>query len=79
MDKELLESYPRTLIDQMLSKKVYSVMLSSPKVKQDAFDDETTDAENPPDAEDFMGIIEQRLSKILYGESGDPMMPSPKS
>lgn len=79
MDKKLLQSFPQTLVDEMLSRKVYSVMLSLPKTKQDAEEDANTNDENPPEPEDIMGVIEQRLSTIIYGEGGNPLSPRMKS
>lgn len=50
-------------------------MLSLPTVKYDA---EDTDDLNPPDPINLMGIIEQRMSTVIYG-NGDPLNPSPDS
>lgn len=80
MDRELLESFPSELIDQLLNKKVFSVMLSMPIVKnEDAVSEGTAvDNETPPDPAEHMGIVEQRLSTIIYG-NGNPLNPSPDS
>lgn len=78
MDKEILESFPQDLIDQFLIKKVYSVMLSLPTAKQDAPVEETVLDENPPEIVDNFGLIEQKMSSIIYG-NGDPLNPSPDS
>lgn len=76
-DKEILNSFPSELIDQMLSKKVFSVMLSLPKPKRETAE-EGTDDENPSEPINMMGIVEQRTSLIIYGNN-DPLNPSPKS
>lgn len=75
-----MESFPNELIEQLLSKKVYSVMLSLPTVKRDATnpDDGVTEDENPPDPLENMGMVEQKLSTIIYG-NGNPLSPSPGS
>ncbi|XP_025414202.1 thioredoxin domain-containing protein 3-like isoform X2 [Sipha flava] len=80
MDKELLESFPSELIDQLLSKKVFSVMLSMPVIKNEDVVSEgaAVDNEIPPDPAEHMGIVEQRLSTIIYG-NGSPLNPSPDS
>ncbi|XP_022174183.1 uncharacterized protein LOC111036466 isoform X2 [Myzus persicae] len=79
MEKEFLESFPQEFIDQLLSKKVYSVMLSMPTVKQDpAAQEAITEDENLPEPIDLMGVIEQKLSTIIYG-NGTPLNPSPNS
>jgi len=80
MEKEFLESFPKELVDQLLSKKVYSVMLSMPTIKQDTAAQEAvqTEDENQPEPIDLMGVIEQKLSAIIYGE-GTPLCPSPNS
>lgn len=75
LDRELLESFPKELISQFLSKKVYSVMLSLPTVKYDV---KETDDPNPPEPVDNMGVIEQRMSTVIYGNC-DPFNPSPNS
>jgi len=73
MEKEFLESFSQELVDELLSKKVYSVMLSMPTAKHDTTNEEA--AENVPD---LMGVIELKLSKIIYGD-GSPLNPSPNS
>ena len=79
MEKEFLESFPQKLVDQLLSKKVYSVMLSMPTIKQDTVAQETaTEDETLLEPIDLMGVIEQKLSKIIYGD-GTPLNPSPNS
>jgi len=79
MEKEFLESFPKELIDQLLSKRVYSVMLSMPTIKQDtAAQEAVTEDENLPEPIDLMGVIEQKLSTIIYGD-GTPLCPSPNS
>ncbi|XP_060863647.1 thioredoxin domain-containing protein 3 homolog isoform X1 [Metopolophium dirhodum] len=79
MEKEFLESFPKELVDQLLSKKVYSVMLSMPTIKQDTAPQEAvTEEENLPEPIDLMGVIEQKLSTIIYG-NGTPLCPSPNS
>lgn len=76
MEKEFLESFPKELVDQLLSEKVYSVMLSMPTIKQDtAVQEVVTEDENLPEPIDLMGVIEQKLSKIIYG-NGTPLNPS---
>lgn len=75
MEREFLESFSQELVDELLSKKVYSVMLSMPTVKHDTTSQET--AENSP-VPDLMGEIELKLSKIIYGD-GSPLNPSPNS
>lgn len=76
MEKEFLESFSEELIDELLSKKVYSVMLSMPTVKHDTTTEETSD--NSPVPIDLMGEIELKLSTIIYGD-GSPLNPSPDS
>jgi len=76
MEKEFLESFSQELVDELLSKKVYSVMLSMPTVKHDTSSEEGV--ENSPVSIDLMGVIEQKLSKIIYG-NGTPVNPSPNS
>lgn len=78
-ENEVLESFPSTLIDQMLSRKVYSVMLSLPKAEQDEKEETSADDEIPPEPEDYMGLVEQRMSEIIYGKGGSPLRPAPKS
>lgn len=79
MDRKLLQSFPRELIDQLSSKKVFSMMLSMPMFKnEDAVSGDTVDEEISPDPAEYMGIVEQRLSTIVYGNS-DPLNPSPDS
>lgn len=80
-DKELLESFPQTLVDQVLSKKVYSVMLSLPKVTQDDTANETVgnDDDVPTEPEDYTGVIERKTTAIVYGEGGTALNPMPKS
>ncbi|KAL4104761.1 hypothetical protein QTP88_020038 [Uroleucon formosanum] len=75
MEKEFLESFSQELIDELLSKNVYSVMLSMPTAKHDTTFEEA--AENSP-APELMGEIELKLSKIIYGD-GSPLNPSPNS
>ncbi|XP_060856925.1 uncharacterized protein LOC132934607 [Metopolophium dirhodum] len=75
MEKEFLESFSQELVDELLSKKVYSVMLSMPTVKRDTTAEEA--AENAP-VPDLMGEIELKLSNIIYGD-GSPLNPSPNS
>lgn len=75
MEKEFLESFSQEMVDELLSKKVYSVMLSMPTVKHDTTNEEA--AENSP-VPDLMGAIELKLSKIIYGD-GSPLNPSPNS
>lgn len=56
-------------------------MLSLPTFKQDAANPEdaaAADDENPPDPLEFMGVVEQKLSTIIYG-NGNPLNPSPGS
>ncbi|XP_025192829.1 uncharacterized protein LOC112592883 [Melanaphis sacchari] len=75
MEKEFLESFPQELIDELLNKNVYSVMLSMPTVKHDtATEEAATDDENKPISIDLMGEIEVKLSKIIYGD-GSPLNP----
>lgn len=78
-EREFLESFPQELIDELLSKNVYSVMLSMPTVKHDTATEEATDDENKPVSIDLMGEIELKLSKIIYGDDGSPLNPSPNS
>lgn len=78
MEKEFLESFPQELVNQLLSKKVYSVMLSMPTIKQDTVQEPVKEDENLPEPIDLMGVIEQKLSKIIYG-NGTPLNPSPNS
>lgn len=80
-DEESLESLPRTLVDQVLSKKVYSVMLSLPRATQDDAANETAgnDDDGPAEPEDFMGVVERKTTAIVYGEGGTVMNPMPKS
>lgn len=81
-DEEVLESLPRTLVDQMLSKKVFSVMLSLPKATQDDAANETAgndDDDGPAEPEDYTGVIERKTTAIVYGEGGTLMNPMPKS
>ncbi|XP_050526777.1 thioredoxin domain-containing protein 3-like isoform X2 [Daktulosphaira vitifoliae] len=73
LDLQILQSYPQELIDQILSNKVYSIMISSPTVVYENEEDET-DIEPP----DIMGVIESRMSLIIYGEGG-ALNPSPNS
>lgn len=75
MEKEFLESFSQELIDELLSKKVYSVMLSMPTVKHDTTSEEAAENSSAPD---LMGEIELKLSKIIYG-NGSPLNPSPNS
>jgi len=77
LDRELLESFPPELIDQLLSKKVYSVMLSLPKTKTDP-DDAVVDDDTSTESINMMGVVEQKTSMIIYG-NGDPLNPSPNS
>lgn len=76
-DRQLLESFPPELIDQLLSKKVYSVMLSLPKTKTDS-DDAVVDDDTLTESINMMGVVEQKASMIIYG-NGDPLNPSPSS
>lgn len=76
-DREFLESFPSRFIDQLLNKKVYSVMLSLPKTKTD-FDDAVSDDNASTESLDMMGVIEQKASTIIYG-NGNPLNPSPNS
>jgi len=76
MEKEFLESFSQKLIDELLSKKVYSVMLSMPTVKHDTTSEEAVENSHVPI--DLMGVIEQKLSTIIYGD-GSPLNPSPDS
>ncbi|XP_027839920.2 thioredoxin domain-containing protein 3 homolog isoform X2 [Aphis gossypii] len=79
MEKEFLESFPQELVNQLLSKKVYSVMLSMPIIKHDtAAQEVVTEEENISEPIDLMGVIEQKLSTIIYGD-GTPLSPSPNS
>lgn len=77
-DTEILESFPQDLIDEFLNKKVYSVMLSLPTVNQEEPVEETAPDENPPEPVDNFGLIELRMSSIIYG-NGDPLKPSQDS
>ncbi|XP_015368919.1 PREDICTED: uncharacterized protein LOC107165271 [Diuraphis noxia] len=65
-------------LNDLLSKKVYSVMLSMPTIKQDTTQEPAKEDENLPEPIDLMGVIEQKLSKIIYG-NGTPLNPSPNS
>ncbi|XP_060842938.1 uncharacterized protein LOC132923123 isoform X2 [Rhopalosiphum padi] len=79
MEKEFLESFPQELVEQLLSKKVYSVMLSMPIIKHEIDAQEVgTEDENTSEPIDLMGVIEQKLSTIIYGD-GTPLNPSPSS
>ncbi|CAH1731908.1 unnamed protein product [Aphis gossypii] len=79
-EREFLESFPQELIDELLSKNVYSVMLSMPTVKHDTATEEVAeDDENKPVSIDLMGEIELKLSTIIYGDNGSPLNPSPNS
>lgn len=56
-------------------------MLSMPVVKNEdtvSAEGTTADDEVPPDPAENMGIVEQRLSTIVYG-NGNPLNPSPDS
>ncbi|XP_025204110.1 thioredoxin domain-containing protein 3-like [Melanaphis sacchari] len=78
-EKEFLESFSQELVDQLLSKKVYSVMLSMPTIKHDTVTQEIgTEDENVSEPIDLMGVIENKLSTIVYGD-GTPLSPSPNS
>ncbi|XP_050429288.1 uncharacterized protein LOC126838695 isoform X2 [Adelges cooleyi] len=74
LDKQILNSYPQELIDQLLANKIYSVMVSSPTATVVETEEEDLEAEQP----DLMGVIESRMSLIIYGEGG-PLDPSPDS
>jgi hypothetical protein len=79
MDRDILESFSSELIDQLLSKKVFSMMLSMPVFeKEDVFEETEIDNDIPPDLTEYTGIVEQRLSTIIYG-NGNPLNPSPDS
>lgn len=78
LDMKLLESFPNELIEELLNRKVYSVMLSLPTVRATNSDDAVTEDENPPDPLEYLGLVEQKLSTILYG-NGNPLSPSPGS
>jgi len=78
-EREFLESFPQEFIDELMSKNVYSVMLSMPTVKHDTATEEGTDDENKPVSIDLMGEIELKLSTIIYGDNGSPLNPSPDS
>lgn len=78
-DNDVLESFPRSLVDELLSKKVYSVILSLPKGIDDPATDETVvDDENPPEPVDMMGMIEYKMGELIYG-NGDPLNPASDS
>ncbi|XP_060844802.1 uncharacterized protein LOC132924475 [Rhopalosiphum padi] len=77
-EKEFLESFPLELIDELLNKNVYSVMLSMPTVKHDTATEEPATGDEKPVPIDIMGEIELKLSKIIYG-GGSPLNPGPKS
>ncbi|XP_022160062.1 thioredoxin domain-containing protein 3 homolog [Myzus persicae] len=76
MEKEFLESFSEELIEELMNKNVYSVMLSMPTVKHDTTTDDTP--ENAPVPIDLMGEIELKLSTIIYG-GGSPLNPGPDS
>lgn len=81
LDSDFLKSFPSEMISQLLSRKVYSVMVSLPTANRegtDGIEPVPADDENPPDPLENMGLIEGRLSKIIYG-NGDPLKPSPGS
>lgn len=78
LDMKLLESFPNELIEELLNRKVYSVMLSLPTVRATNSDDAVTEDEHPPDPLEYLGLVEQKLSTILYG-NGNPLSPSPGS
>lgn len=78
MEKEVLDSFSASLVDELLSKKVYSVMLSLPTTKNDTAEEVGTEDENPPDPVENMGLAEKKMSMIIYG-NGNPLNPSPKS
>lgn len=65
VDKKIFESFSRDLIDQLLNKKIYLELLSSPVVRQD-------------DDVDDLGWIEQKMCTLIYGNGG-PLNPSPGS
>lgn len=65
VDKEIFESFSLDLVDQLLNKKIYLEMLSSPVVQQD-------------DDVDNLGWIEQNMCALIYGNGG-PLKPSPGS
>lgn len=78
MDRDILESFPRELIDQLLTKKVFSVMLSMPMNNDEDGGSERTTTEEEiisPDPTEYMGIVEEKLSMIIYGNS-NPLNPS---
>lgn len=78
-DSEVLESFPRSLVDDLLSKKVYSVILCLPKGIDDFSTDEAAvDDENPPEPVEMMGLIENRMGELIYGNR-DTLNPSPDS
>lgn len=54
-------------------------MLSMPIIKHDtAAQEVVTEEENTSEPIDLMGVIEQKLSTIIYGD-GTPLSPSPNS
>ncbi|VVC27942.1 Thioredoxin-like fold,Domain of unknown function DUF4746,Thioredoxin, conserved site [Cinara cedri] len=77
-EKEVLESFSARFVDELLNKKVYSVMLSLPTIKNDAAEEVATEDENPPDPVENMGLAEKKMSTIIYG-NGNPLYPTPKS
>lgn len=75
-DRKILESFPYELIDQMLNRKVFSVMLSLPKPKRETTEEIADD--EPAEAINMIGVVEQRTNLIIYGNN-DALNPSPKS
>lgn len=53
-------------------------MLSLPTIKNDTAEEVVTEDENPPDPVDNMGLAEEKMRTIIYG-NGNPLNPSPKS
>ncbi|VVC37217.1 Nucleoside diphosphate kinase-like domain,Domain of unknown function DUF4746 [Cinara cedri] len=73
MERNVLESFSPRLVDELLSKKVFSVLLSLPVIKNEghnAIEDE--------DFTKYWGVPEEKMSTIIYGNQ-NPVNPSPKS
>lgn len=65
VDQEIFESFPQDLIDQLLNKKIYLEMLSSPMARRD-------------NNVDNLETIEQQMCMLIYGNR-NPLKLSPNS
>lgn len=77
-DTEISKSFPPSLVEQLLARRVYSVMLSLPETNRPADPDESASNDGQAKPVSMMGVIERKVCTIVYG-NGDPLRPGADS